>query len=91
VLTDPDTVSPEVEDAAFVSFEPTAANPGRNFRACVARKAISGKPVAGGMGFAHHICSTPKDPNRDFYVAISAAGVFRTEIGGKTWKPATKD
>src|SRR6185503_17884040 len=46
------------------------------------------QPGAGGMGL-HTILLDPKNPNR-IYIAISAAGVFRTDDGGKTWKPATK-
>jgi photosystem II stability/assembly factor-like uncharacterized protein len=37
----------------------------------------------------HTILQDPRDPDRIF-VAISAAGVFRTDDGGKTWKPVTK-
>ncbi len=43
------------------------------------------QPGAGGMGL-HTIMLDPKNPQR-IYVAISAAGVFRTDDGGKTWKP----
>src|SRR5438093_25868 len=38
----------------------------------------------GGMGL-HTIVLDPKNPNR-MYIAISAAGAFRTDDGGKTWK-----
>ena len=41
-------------------------------------------PGAGGMCL-HTILLDPKDPERMF-VAISAAGSFRTEDGGRTWK-----
>jgi len=34
----------------------------------------------------HTILLDPQDPQR-IYVAISAAGAFRTDDGGKTWKP----
>jgi photosystem II stability/assembly factor-like uncharacterized protein len=34
----------------------------------------------------HTILLDPKDPQRIF-IAISAAGAFRTDDGGKTWKP----
>jgi BNR/Asp-box repeat. len=47
--------------------------------------------VAAGRGrnvFAH-ILIDPKNQNRMF-VAISAAGAFRTDDGGKTWKPINK-
>src|SRR5438874_12667051 len=34
----------------------------------------------------HTILLDPKDPQRMF-IAISAAGAFRTDDGGQTWKP----
>jgi photosystem II stability/assembly factor-like uncharacterized protein len=37
----------------------------------------------------HTIIFDPTDPQR-FYVAISAAGVFRTDDGGESWKPANR-
>ena len=42
-------------------------------------------PGAGGMCL-HTILLDPKNPERIF-IAISAAGAFRTDDGGKTWKP----
>jgi BNR/Asp-box repeat len=45
-------------------------------------------PGAGGMGL-HTIMVDPKNPDR-IYIAISAAGAFRTDDGGKTWKPINK-
>jgi len=45
-------------------------------------------PGAGGLT-AHTILLDPADAKRMF-VAISAAGVFRTEDGGKTWRPRNK-
>jgi len=43
------------------------------------------QPGAGGMCL-HSILLDPKDRQRMF-IAISAAGAFRTDDGGKTWKP----
>jgi photosystem II stability/assembly factor-like uncharacterized protein len=43
------------------------------------------QPGAGGMCL-HTIILDKKDPKR-IYIAISAAGAFRTDDGGKTWKP----
>jgi photosystem II stability/assembly factor-like uncharacterized protein len=87
-LTDPDTVYAGVEDAAL-------------FRSTDGAKSwheVSGlrghgtgpkwQPGAGGMGL-HTIVLDHADPQRMF-VAISAAGVFRTEDGGKTWKPINR-
>jgi hypothetical protein len=42
-------------------------------------------PGAGGQAL-HSLQVDPEDPDR-MYVAISAAGAFRTEDGGKKWKP----
>jgi photosystem II stability/assembly factor-like uncharacterized protein len=46
------------------------------------------QPGAGGMCL-HTIVLDPQDEDRIF-VAISAAGVFRTDDGGQTWEPANK-
>ena len=45
-------------------------------------------PGAGGLGL-HTILLDPKDPNRIF-IAISAAGAFRTDDGGATWQPINR-
>jgi photosystem II stability/assembly factor-like uncharacterized protein len=45
-------------------------------------------PGAGGM-CCHSIQLDPDDPQR-MYIAISAAGTFRTEDGGETWEPANE-
>jgi len=46
-------------------------------------------PGAGGM-CCHSIQLDPSDPER-MYVAISAAGAFRTDDGGETWAPINRD
>jgi photosystem II stability/assembly factor-like uncharacterized protein len=46
------------------------------------------QPGAGGMCL-HTILQHPTDPER-LYVAISAAGAFRSDDGGKTWTPINK-
>src|SRR5207302_482817 len=46
------------------------------------------QPGAGGMCL-HTIILDKSDPKR-IYIAISAAGAFRTDDGGKTWKPINK-
>jgi photosystem II stability/assembly factor-like uncharacterized protein len=43
------------------------------------------QPGAGGMCL-HTIIVDPTDPKR-IYIAISAAGAFRTDDGGESWKP----
>jgi photosystem II stability/assembly factor-like uncharacterized protein len=42
-------------------------------------------PGAGGMS-CHSVQLDPRDPGR-MYVAITSAGVFRSEDGGETWTP----
>jgi photosystem II stability/assembly factor-like uncharacterized protein len=46
------------------------------------------QPGAGGMCL-HTIVLDPTDPQR-IYVAISAAGAFRTDDGGASWMPINK-
>ncbi len=83
-LTDPDIVHAGVEDAAL--FRTTDG--GRTWHELSGlRKHGSGPkwaPGAGGMCL-HTILVDPIDPVR-IYVAISAAGAFRSDDGGETWK-----
>jgi photosystem II stability/assembly factor-like uncharacterized protein len=87
-LKDPDTVYAGVEDAAI--FRSTDG--GQNWEELPGlRKHETGPnwaPGAGGMCL-HTIIQDPKNDKRMF-IAISAAGVFRTDDGGKTWKPANR-
>ncbi len=46
-------------------------------------------PGAGGLCL-HSIVLDPQDHNR-MYVAVSAAGVYRTDDGGQTWQPRNKN
>jgi hypothetical protein len=46
-------------------------------------------PGAGGLCL-HTIVLDPSDPKR-MYVAISAAGVYRSEDGGQSWQPRNKN
>jgi hypothetical protein len=86
--TDADTVYAGVEDAAL--FRSTdGAQTWEEVRGL--REHGSGshwQPGAGGMCL-HTIVLDPTNEDRMF-VAISAAGVFRTEDGGATWQPVNK-
>jgi photosystem II stability/assembly factor-like uncharacterized protein len=87
-LTDPDTVYAGVEDAAIF----------RSTDGAHTWQELSGlrghgtgpkwQPGAGGMCL-HTILQDPSDPGR-IYIAISSAGAFRTDDGGKTWKPINR-
>jgi photosystem II stability/assembly factor-like uncharacterized protein len=86
-LSDPNTVYAGVEDAAL--FRSTDG--GTTWHELAGLRAIQGDkwaPGAGGMGL-HTILLDPTNPQR-MYIAISAAGAFRTDDGGKTWKVITK-
>jgi len=87
-LTDPDTVYAGVEDAAL--FRTTDGGQTWNELAGLRGHGTGPKwsPGAGGMGL-HTILLDPKNPNRIF-IAISAAGVFRTDDAGKTWQPINR-
>lgn len=87
-LDDPDTVFAGVEDAAM--FKST--NGAKSWQELPnMRGHKTGKdwaPGAGGMGL-HTILIDPTNPKR-MYIAISSAGAFRTDDGGKNWKPINK-
>ncbi|WP_263415707.1 WD40/YVTN/BNR-like repeat-containing protein [Terriglobus albidus] len=83
-----DTVYAGVEDAAM--FKTTDGGTTWNELPGL-RKHGTGKdwqPGAGGMCL-HSIVIDPTDEQRMF-IAISAAGAFRTDDGGGTWKPINK-
>ena len=85
--TDPDLVYAGVEDAAL--FRTTDG--GLNWKELPALRRVKGhlwQPGAGGMGL-HTILLDPKNPSRIF-VAISAAGVFRTDDAGATWRSVNR-
>ena len=87
-LTDPDTVYAGVEDAAIFG----TTDGGKTWQELPGlRGHESGpkwQPGAGGMGL-HTIIQDPGNPRRIF-IAISAAGVFRTDDAGKTWRPMNR-
>ena len=86
--TDPDTVYAGVEDAAL--FRSTDG--GHSWQELSGLRGHGTgpqwQPGAGGMCL-HTILLDPKDPGRIF-TAISAAGAFRSDDAGKTWKPINR-
>ncbi len=87
-LSDSDTVYAGIEDAALFR----SSDGGKSWQELSGlRKHGSGPhwaPGAGGMCL-HTIIQDPADPQRMF-IAISAAGAFRTDDGGKTWQPINR-
>jgi photosystem II stability/assembly factor-like uncharacterized protein len=86
-LKDPDTCYAGVEDAGL--FKTT--NGGTTWHELSALRAAQGdkwSPGAGGLCL-HTILLDPKNANR-ITIAISAAGAFRSDDGGKTFKPINK-
>jgi hypothetical protein len=83
--TDPNLVYAGVEDAAI--FRSTDG--GQNWSELSGLRGHGTgpqwQPGAGGMCL-HTIILDRKNPNR-IYIAISAAGAFRSDDAGKTWKP----
>jgi len=83
-LTDPDTVYAGVEDAALFR----SIDGGQTWQELPELRSVKGhlwQPGAGGMCL-HTIVLDPSHTERIF-IAISAAGVFRTDDAGKTWQP----
>jgi BNR/Asp-box repeat protein len=87
-LTDPDTVYAGVEDAALFR----TVDGGHTWQELPGLRdhdsGSSWQPGAGGMCL-HTIVQHPTDAGRIF-VAISSAGVFRTDDTGKTWRPTNR-
>jgi photosystem II stability/assembly factor-like uncharacterized protein len=86
-LTDPDTVYAGVEDAAI--FRSTDG--GKSWHELPGLRSAKGnlwQPGAGGMCL-HTVVLHPGDPNRIF-IAISAAGAFRSDDGGQSWRPVNR-
>jgi photosystem II stability/assembly factor-like uncharacterized protein len=87
-LKDPNTVYAGVEDAAI--FRSTDG--GENWKELPGLRGHGTgpkwQPGAGGMCL-HTIILDPSNAQR-MWIAISAAGAFRTDDGGKSWKPINR-
>ena len=85
---DPDTVYAGVEDAALFR----SADGGKTWEELAGLRGhttgSSWQPGAGGLCL-HTILIDPSHPQRMF-VAISAAGAFRSDDSGKTWQPINR-
>ena len=87
-LTDPDTVYAGVEDAALFA----TTDGGTSWHEFAGLRGHGTgphwQPGAGGLCL-HTILLDSRNPKR-IVVAISAAGAFRTDDGGETWKPINR-
>ncbi|MFZ6027194.1 MAG: WD40/YVTN/BNR-like repeat-containing protein [Chloroflexota bacterium] len=86
-LNDPDTLYAGVEDAALFR----SSDGGQTWQELSGLRSAKGhlwQPGAGGMCL-HTILQDPGNPKR-LFVAISAAGAFRTDDGGQTWLPVNQ-
>jgi photosystem II stability/assembly factor-like uncharacterized protein len=87
-LSDPDTVYAGIEDAALF----LSKDGGQNWQELSGLRGHGSgphwQPGAGGMCL-HSIIQDPSDPRRIF-IAISAAGAFRSDDAGKTWRPINR-
>ena len=83
-LNDPDLVYAGVEDASLFR----SANGGMTWQEMPGLRETKGhlwQPGAGGMCL-HTIVLDPANPKR-IYAAISAAGAFRSDDAGESWRP----
>ena len=87
-LSDPDTIYAGVEDAAL--FRSTDA--GESWQELSGLRGHgtgpNWQPGAGGLCL-HTILLDPGNPER-FFVAISAAGAFRSDDAGQSWRPINR-
>jgi photosystem II stability/assembly factor-like uncharacterized protein len=86
-LSDAETVYAGVEDAALFRSQ----DGGQSWHELSGLRSVKShlwQPGAGGMCL-HTILQDPGNPNR-LFTAISAAGAFRTDDCGQTWRPVTQ-
>jgi len=87
-LSDPNVVFAGVEDAAMFKSVDGGASWAELSGLRTHTTGQDWQPGAGGMCL-HTILIDPSNHDRMF-VAISAAGAFRTDDGGKSWKPVNR-
>jgi photosystem II stability/assembly factor-like uncharacterized protein len=87
-LTDPDTCYAGVEDAAI--FRTTDGGKNWNEMSGLRGHGTGAKWAPGAGGLAVHTILLDKTNPKRMFIAISSAGAFRTDDGGKTWKPINK-
>jgi photosystem II stability/assembly factor-like uncharacterized protein len=87
-LTDPETVYAGVEDAALFC----STDGGQTWQELAGLRGHGSgsrwQPGAGGLCL-HTILLDPSNP-RQIFTAISAAGAFRTDDAGQTWRPINR-
>ena len=87
-LTDPDTILAGVEDAALFRSTDGGQSWGELSGLRGHGSGPRWQPGAGGMCL-HTILLDPSNPAR-IYIAISAAGAFRSDDAGQTWRPINR-
>ena len=87
-LTDPDTVYAGVEDAALFRSVDGAQTWHELPALRTHRTSQNWAPGAGGMCL-HTVILDPSNAGR-MYAAISAAGAFRSDDGGESWRPINR-
>ncbi len=87
-LTEPETVFAGVEDAALFKSTDGGTSWSELSGLRTHSTGSSWQPGAGGMCL-HTIVQDPADSKR-LFVAISAAGAFRSDDGGSSWKPINR-
>ena len=87
-LTDPDTILAGVEDAALFRSTDGGQSWGELSGLRGHGSGPRWQPGAGGMCL-HTILLDPGNPAR-IYIAISAAGAFRSDDAGQTWRPINR-
>ena len=87
-LTDPDTVYAGIEDAALFQSKDGGSSWTELSGLRGHGTGPQWQPGAGGMCL-HTVILDPEDANR-IYIAISAAGAFRSDDAGQSWKPINR-